>query len=132
MLSVAGSDGVPRRARGALEAAIMDVLWRAESPLSPGEVRDLLGQCAHAEARPIAARVDPRWATWLLTGAAVALTASSGAALTLVALAALVKIPLIAQLGRWSPAVIDRGDPTSTAAAIIAGVLLGMALTAAV
>ncbi len=83
-------------------------------------------------ARPIAARVDPRWATWLLTGVAVALAATSGAALTLVALAAVIKVPLIAQLGRWSPAIIDRGDPTSTAVAIIAGILLGMALTAVV
>src|SRR5947209_20022565 len=42
MLSAASSDGIPRRARGALEAAVMDVLWRARQPLSPGEVRDLL------------------------------------------------------------------------------------------
>lgn len=84
-------------------------------------------------ARPIAARVDPRWATWLLTGAAVTLAASSGAALTLAALDALIRIPLVAQLGRWSPAVIDRGDPTGAAVvAIIAGVLLGIALTAVV
>jgi beta-lactamase regulating signal transducer with metallopeptidase domain len=83
-------------------------------------------------AGPIAARVDPRWATWLLTGAAVALAASSGAALTLATLAALIKIPLVAQLGRWSPAIIDRADPTSTVVAIIAGVLLGTALTAVV
>src|SRR6185437_8762078 len=83
-------------------------------------------------ARPIAARVDPRWATWLLTGVAVALAATSGAALTLVALAAVIKVPLIAQLGRWSPAIIDRGDPTSTVVAIIAGILLGTALTAVV
>lgn len=32
-----------RRARGALESEVMDVLWRAGRPLSPGEVRDLLG-----------------------------------------------------------------------------------------
>lgn len=42
MLSSAGSDGVPRRARGTLEAAVMDVLWQADRPLSPGEVRDQL------------------------------------------------------------------------------------------
>lgn len=53
MLTAAGSDGVPRRARGALEAAIMDVLWRAQGPLSPGEVRDLLGTSADAEARSL-------------------------------------------------------------------------------
>jgi predicted transcriptional regulator len=53
MLSAAGSDGVPRRARGALEAAIMDVLWRADGPLSPGEVRDLLATSADAAARAL-------------------------------------------------------------------------------
>lgn len=42
MLSSADSDGVPRRARGALESAVMDVLWRSDRPLNPGEVRDLL------------------------------------------------------------------------------------------
>jgi predicted transcriptional regulator len=53
MLSSAGSDGIPRRARGALEAAIMDVLWSAGRSLSPGEVRDLLGRCDEAEAREL-------------------------------------------------------------------------------
>ncbi len=50
MLS-AGSDAAPRRARGALEAAVMDVLWSAGRPLSPGEVRDLLGRSADAGPR---------------------------------------------------------------------------------
>ena len=53
MLSATGSDGVPRRARGALEAAIMDVLWRADRSLSPGEVRDLLGKSDEAQAREL-------------------------------------------------------------------------------
>jgi predicted transcriptional regulator len=44
MLSGADSDGVPRRARGALESAVMDLLWHAGRPLSPGEVRDLLAR----------------------------------------------------------------------------------------
>ncbi|MBS2963510.1 M48 family metalloprotease [Actinocrinis puniceicyclus] len=82
-------------------------------------------------ARPIAARTDPRWGTWLLTGAAVALAACSGLALTLVTFAALVRVPFVAALGRWSPAVIDRGDTTSAVLAIVTGLLLGMALTAA-
>lgn len=43
MLSSAGSD-VPRRARGALESAVMDVLWQANRPLNPGEVRDELAR----------------------------------------------------------------------------------------
>jgi predicted transcriptional regulator len=37
-----GSVVSERRARGALESAVMDVLWRADRALSPGEVRDLL------------------------------------------------------------------------------------------
>lgn len=53
MLSATGSDGIPRRARGALEAAIMDVLWSAGRSLSPGEVRDLLGKSDDAEAREL-------------------------------------------------------------------------------
>lgn len=53
MLSATGSDGVPRRARGTLEAAIMDVLWRAGRSLNPGEVRDLLGKSDEAEAREL-------------------------------------------------------------------------------
>lgn len=53
MLSATGSDGTPRRPRGALEAAIMDVLWRADRPLSPGDVRDLLGRSDEAEAREL-------------------------------------------------------------------------------
>jgi hypothetical protein len=80
--------------------------------------------------RPIADRVEPRLATWLLTGAAVVLAASSGAALVLTALAALIRVPLIASLGSWSPTVIDRGDPIGVGVAVVAGLLLGAALTA--
>ena len=83
-----------------------------------------------ALARPIAARVEPRCATWLLTGAAVALAASSSAALALAALTALLRIPSIAALGSWSPVVIGRGDSISVGTAVIAGALLGAALTA--
>lgn len=83
-----------------------------------------------ALARPIAARVEPRSATWLLTGAAVALAASSSVALALAALAALLRIPAVAALGSWSPAVIGRGDSISAGAAVVAGALLGAALTA--
>lgn len=53
MLSAAGAHGVPRRARGALEAAVMEVLWEAGRPLSPGEVRDLLAGSRDAEAREL-------------------------------------------------------------------------------
>ena len=36
--------GAGRRAAGALEAAILGVLWNAPGPLSPGEVREVLAQ----------------------------------------------------------------------------------------
>lgn len=49
MLSATDSDGVPRRARGALESAVMDVLWQAGRALNPGEVRDLLASAASAD-----------------------------------------------------------------------------------
>ncbi|WP_211467277.1 BlaI/MecI/CopY family transcriptional regulator [Actinocrinis puniceicyclus] len=48
-----GSSDVPRRARGALEAAIMDVLWQAGRPLSPGQVRELLAASGDATARQL-------------------------------------------------------------------------------
>lgn len=53
MLSSAGSDGIPRRARGALESAVMDVLWHAAGPLNPGEVRDLLAKSDDAAERDL-------------------------------------------------------------------------------
>ena len=82
-------------------------------------------------ARPIAARVEPRCATWLLTGAAVVLAACSSAALALGALAALIRVPAVAALGSWSPTVIARGDSASAGAAVVFGFLLGAAFTAA-
>jgi predicted transcriptional regulator len=42
------ADAAPRRARGALESAVMDVLWHADQPLSPGEVRDRLARSSFA------------------------------------------------------------------------------------
>jgi predicted transcriptional regulator len=33
-----------RRAMGALETEVLDVLWKAEGPLNPGEVRAALGE----------------------------------------------------------------------------------------
>lgn len=82
-------------------------------------------------AGPIAERVEPRAATWLLTTAAVGLAASSGAALALALLGALIRLPYVASLGRWSPTVVDRGDPIGVAVAVVCGFLLGVALTAA-
>lgn len=82
-------------------------------------------------AKPIAERVEPRAATWLLTTAAVGLAASSAAALALALLGAVIRLPLVAALGRWSPTVINRGDPTGVFVAVVCGFLLGAAFTAA-
>jgi hypothetical protein len=59
---------------------------------------------AGATARPLATRLEPRHATWLLTSAAVALAACSMAALALLAAYAAAKAPfLAAEIGspRW-------------------------------
>lgn len=39
-----GQDGASRRGRGELESAVLAVLWAADAPLSPGEVRDRLAR----------------------------------------------------------------------------------------
>ncbi len=82
---------------------------------------------AGAAARPLAARLEPRHATWLLTTAAVALAACSLAALALLAAFAAARAPLLAAVGDYSPEVMRRGDPISAAA----GVAAALALTGA-
>lgn len=90
----------------------------------------LLPILATVTARPLAARLDPRWATWLLTGAAVGLAAASTVALGLLTLTAVIRIPLVASLGHWSRTVLGRDDPSTTYVAVVAGTLLGMAVVA--
>jgi Zn-dependent protease with chaperone function len=82
---------------------------------------------AGAAARPLAARLEPRHATWLLTAAAVALAACSMAALALLAAFAAAKAPFLAAVGDYSQQVMRRGDPISAAA----GVAAALALTGA-
>lgn len=62
-------------------------------------------------ARPLADRLEPRLATWVLTTASVVLAAGSTTVLGLIALAGLVRIPRIARLADLSPAVLGRDDP---------------------
>jgi hypothetical protein len=83
-------------------------------------------------ARPLAECLHPRLATWLLTASAVALAAASSAALGLLALTGLVQIPLVANLGDWSLAVLRRDDPATLSVAAVSGVLLAAAATAEV
>jgi Zn-dependent protease with chaperone function len=91
----------------------------------------LLPALAALAARPLADRLDPRLATWLLTVSAVALAAASSAALALLALAGLARIPLVAGVGHWSARVMQRDDPTTLWIALIATALLTAAAAAA-
>src|SRR5260370_1136651 len=82
---------------------------------------------AAAAAGPLAGRLPPVAATWLLAGSAVALAAASSAVLGLLALTALVRIPLVGAAGEMSVQVIRHGDPASVPVAVAAGVLLAAA-----
>jgi Zn-dependent protease with chaperone function len=81
---------------------------------------------AAAAARPLGARLPPAVATWLLAGSAVALAAASSAVLGLLALTALVRIPVAAAAGDWSLRVVRANDPTSLPIALAAGALLAV------
>jgi Zn-dependent protease with chaperone function len=82
---------------------------------------------AAVAARPLAARLEPRLATWLLTGTTVALAAFSTAALALLAASALARVPALATAGGYSQPVLRRGDPVP----VLAGVAAALLLTAA-
>lgn len=91
----------------------------------------LLPLVATWTARPLARRLPPRPATWLLAAAAVALAACSTVALALLAATAALRIPLLADLERYSLAVVHRDDPASVWVALTAAGLLtagGLAL----
>ena len=88
---------------------------------------------AGVAARPLAARLEPRHATWLLTIAAVALAACSMAALALLAAYAAARAPFLAAAGGYSPQVMRRGDPISAAVGAAAALALtGGAVAAAI
>jgi Zn-dependent protease with chaperone function len=82
-------------------------------------------------ARPLAERLEPRQATWLLTSAAVALASCSTAALALLAGFAAARAPVLAVLGHYSQSVMRRFDPIpvtagAAAALALAGVSVGV------
>lgn len=87
---------------------------------------------AAVAARPLAERLPPRTATWLLTGAAVVLAAATGAGLGLLALAAAVRFPPVDALGDMSLSVVRREDPAPLPLGIAAGLLLAAAAAAAI
>lgn len=77
--------------------------------------------------RPLAAVMEPRLATWVLTSTAVALALCSSVALALFAAYAAARIPGLAALGDYSQQIIRRSDPIP----LPAGALAGFALVAA-
>jgi Zn-dependent protease with chaperone function len=85
---------------------------------------------AGAAARPVASRLDPRQATWLLTFAAVALAACSTVALALLAAYAAARAPVLAAAAGYSQPVMRRGDPVSAAAGAAAALALAGAAVA--
>ena len=87
---------------------------------------------AAVSAPRLAEWLPPRTATWLLTGSAVVLAAASGAALGFLALAATLRIPLVAAAGDLSLRALSRDDPSSLPLGLAAGALLAAAAAAAV
>lgn len=83
-------------------------------------------------ARPLAERLAPWLATWLLTTCALALAALSCVALGVLVVAGLVRLPLAALVGDWSPATVPSGDSVSKIEAAAAGALLVAAVLAGV
>lgn len=85
---------------------------------------------AGAVARPLASRLEPRQATWLLTSATVALAGCSTAALALLAAYAAARAPVLAAIGDYSQQVMRRGDPISAATGVAAALALAGAVVA--
>jgi hypothetical protein len=82
-------------------------------------------------ARPLANRLPPAAATWLLAGSSLALAVASSAVLGLLAMTAFTRVPLIDGLGHVSVQVMTRDDPASLPVAIAAGAVLAAAAAAA-
>jgi Zn-dependent protease with chaperone function len=92
----------------------------------------LLPVPAALSARPLARRLEPRAATWLLTACALALAALSSAALGILAGAGLIRLSLAAWAGHWSATTVRAGDPITWAESAPAALLLAAAGCAAV
>jgi hypothetical protein len=83
-------------------------------------------------ARLLSVRCEPRLATWLLTLSAMVLAAASTISLALLAVTGLLRVPMLAGLGRWSLGLSARKDPVELSVAALAGLLLTLAAVAAV
>ena len=83
-------------------------------------------------ARPLADRLPPRLATWLLMTGGLVLAAATWATLAVLTLATAVRLPALAALGGLSVRVLGRGDPVPAAIGVAAAVALAGALASAV
>jgi Zn-dependent protease with chaperone function len=84
-------------------------------------------------ARPVAARLAPALATWLLTVSSVVLAAAAGAALGVLVIAGALHIPAVADVGHISLRALRGGPPAgSVPVAVAAGLMLVAAAAAAV
>ena len=91
----------------------------------------LMPLLAAAAAGSLASRLPPVVATWLLVLSAIALALASSAVLGMLALTALVRVPLVESLAGMSRSVISQHDPAAVPVAIAAGALLVAAVTMA-
>src|SRR6516162_9467573 len=91
----------------------------------------LMPLLAAMAAGPVASRLPPAGATWLLALSALALAVASSAVLGILALTALVRIPVVESLAGMSRSVISQHDPAAVPVAIAAGTLLAVAVTMA-
>ena len=82
-------------------------------------------------ARPLADRLPPQTATWLLAGSAVVLAGASCAVLGVLALAAAVRIPLVDAAGDLSLQSVNHADPAPLPLGVLAAALFAAAATAA-
>jgi hypothetical protein len=92
----------------------------------------LVPLAAALSAGRLARGLDPRLATWLLTCSAVMLAAATATVLSLLAVAGVIQIPLVAQLGKLSLQIIQRDDAPSVSVALLAAIALSAAGAAAV
>ncbi|HEX9041010.1 MAG TPA: M48 family metalloprotease [Trebonia sp.] len=91
----------------------------------------LIPALAALAARPLASRLRPSAATWLLAVSMFILALTSCAVLGMLALSALVRASFVDAVGHMSAAVIRSGDAVSLPVALLAGGLLALAATAA-
>src|SRR5215469_7673063 len=89
-------------------------MWLLYAPL-------VIPALAAVAARPLAAVLEPRQATWLLTMSAVALAVCSSVALALLVAYAAARAPFLAAVGDYSRRIVSRGDPVPSSAGTLAG-----------